>query len=157
MEIEGRIILELPVQEGTSKAGNFWKKGEWVLETKSTYPRKVKFTVFGEERLANLGHQLNVGADVVISVDVESREYNGRWYTDVSAYAVRPAAAGDGFGGPQTNGGGFGAPATPQAPAGFPPAPEFGPAPAAAPGLNQPFGPAPAAPAEGSSTDDLPF
>lgn len=86
MEIEGKIIQELPMQSGTSKAGNPWKKREWVLETFGTYPRKVKFHVFGDR-----GDQMNIepGRSYSLSFDLESREYNGRWYTDVSVYAAR--------------------------------------------------------------------
>lgn len=39
MEIEGKIIRDLPLQEGVSRAGNPWKKKEWVLETFGQYPR----------------------------------------------------------------------------------------------------------------------
>lgn len=88
MEIEGKVILDLGVQEGISKAGNPWKKQEWVMETMGNYPRKVKFTVFGEARMDQL--RLTVGENYRISVDVESREYQGRWYTDVNAYAAMP-------------------------------------------------------------------
>ena len=156
MELEGRIILELPVQSGTSKAGNPWKKGEWVLETGGTYPRKVKFHIFGEERLANLGHNLQVGKDVVISFDLDSREYNGRWYTDVAVYAVRPAGndmTDSGPGSVDSFGGGL--------PGGFPPppaAPQGGMTNPGA-GYNTPFGAGPAGPAAPmeNSSDDLPF
>ena len=48
MEISGRIIQVLPLQSGTSKTGNAWKKQEYVLETKDNYPRKVKFDFFAE-------------------------------------------------------------------------------------------------------------
>lgn len=87
MEIEGKIIQELPMQSGTSKAGNPWKKREWVLETFGTYPRKVKFHVFGD-RGDSIG--IEVGNSYVLSFDLESREFNGRWYTDVSVYQARP-------------------------------------------------------------------
>ena len=87
MEIEGMIIRDLGLQEGISKANNPWKKHEWVLETTGNYPRKVKFHVFGD-RATTLTFEL--GKSYVISVDVESREFNERWYTDVSAYAARP-------------------------------------------------------------------
>lgn len=90
MEIEGRIILDLGMQSGTSKAGNPWKKREMVLETYGQYPRKVKFTLFGD-RADNI--HLEVGRDYVLSVDVESREFNGRWYTDLTCYAARDKAA----------------------------------------------------------------
>lgn len=43
MEITGKIIIDLQEQSGVSKAGNNWKKHEYVLETQETYPRKVKF------------------------------------------------------------------------------------------------------------------
>lgn len=83
MEISGRIIQVLPLQSGTSKAGNAWKKQEYVLETQENYPRKVKFDFFGDKVDQ---YPLNVGEDVTISYDLESREFNGRWYTDVRAW-----------------------------------------------------------------------
>ena len=49
MEIKGRIIHVLPLQEGVSKAGNPWKKQEYVLETEEQYPRKVCFNLFGDK------------------------------------------------------------------------------------------------------------
>lgn len=87
MEIDGKIILDLGMQQGTSRAGRDWKKKEWVLETFGPYPRKVKFHIFGDkaDTLA-----LEVGNSYTLSVDVESREFNDRWYTDVSCYAARP-------------------------------------------------------------------
>lgn len=88
MEIEGIIVFDLPLQEGISKAGNPWKKKEWVLETGSgtPYPKKVKFTVFGDRRVNEL--QFEVGKAYKVQVDLESRDFNGRWYTDVNAYAA---------------------------------------------------------------------
>lgn len=56
------------------------------METMGNYPRKVKFTVFGEARIDQL--RLTLGENYRISVDVESREYQGRWYTDVNAYGA---------------------------------------------------------------------
>lgn len=87
MEIEGRIIADLPLQSGTSRAGNPWKKKEWVLETFGQFPKKICFNAFGD-RIDQM--QLEVGKDYTVSIDIESREYNGRWYTDVRAFAARP-------------------------------------------------------------------
>lgn len=86
MEIEGMIIRDLGQFEGVSKAGNPWKKHEWVLETIGQFPRKVKFTVFGD-RTNTITFEL--GKTYNIQVDVESREFNERWYTDLTAYAAR--------------------------------------------------------------------
>lgn len=87
MELKGKIILDLGAVSGTSKAGNNWKKHEYVLETQETYPKKVHFDFFGDNADR---YQLNVGDDVTLSFDIESREYNGRWYTDIRAFASRP-------------------------------------------------------------------
>ncbi len=87
MEIEGKIIRDLPLQEGVSRAGNPWKKKEWVLETFGQYPKQVCFHFFGDRVDAN---PLQLGQSYVISYDIESREFNGRWYTDIRAYASRP-------------------------------------------------------------------
>ena len=39
MEIEGKVILDLGMTSGTSKAGNAWKKREIVIEPFGNYPR----------------------------------------------------------------------------------------------------------------------
>ena len=86
MEIEGKIIMDIPLEQGTSKAGNPWKKKCWVLETFGQYPRQVKFDVFGD-RAETLNFE--VGKSYAVSFDLESREWNGRWYTDVRAFNCR--------------------------------------------------------------------
>ncbi|WP_299551678.1 DUF3127 domain-containing protein [uncultured Porphyromonas sp.] len=146
MELIGKIIQILPLQEGVSKAGNPWKKQEYILETLGTqYPRKVCFNLFGD----NVDKfPMQVGQDVTVSIDIESREFNGRWYTDVRAWNVLNGVQLAGAPAP-----GFAAaPAQPVAPA---PAPGFASAPA------QPAPPAaPAQPttvAAPTAADDLPF
>jgi hypothetical protein len=83
MEIEGRIIVALPEVGGTSKSGNAWKKREYVLETKETYPKKVHFDFFGEKADQ---FPLAIGDEIKLSFDIESREYNGRWYTSIRGW-----------------------------------------------------------------------
>ena len=88
MEIVGRIIQVLPAQEGVSKnTGNPWKIQSYVLETQEQYPRKVCFEIFGEDKIKNNPCQLD---DLVtVSFDIESREFNGRWYTSIRAWRVQ--------------------------------------------------------------------
>ena len=107
----------LPAQEGVSKTtGNPWKIQSYILETMEQYPRKVCFEIFGEDKIKN--NPCNVDDIVTVSFDIESREFNGRWYTSIRAWRVQqgdmtvqaaqaaPVAAGTPA--PQT------APATPQ-------------------------------------------
>ena len=83
MEITGKIIVALPEMSGTSKAGNPWKKKEYVLETQETYPKKVHFDFFGERADQ---YPLAVGDTIRLSFDIESREYNGRWFTSIRGW-----------------------------------------------------------------------
>ena len=84
--VEGKIIRYLGEQSGTSKAGKPWKKKEWVLETFSQYPRNVKFHIFGDKADTM---NLEVGKDYTLYIDIESREFNERWYTDISVYRAQ--------------------------------------------------------------------
>lgn len=83
MEITGKIIQKLELQQGTSKAGNAWSKQEYVLETIENFPKKVHFDFFGEK--ANQ-YPLEVGDTITLSFDIESREWNGRWFTSIRGW-----------------------------------------------------------------------
>ena len=84
VEIKGKIIEILPEKSGQSANGE-WRKQEYILETDSNYPKKICFMAWGDK----IGEfNLEQGENVEVSVDLESREYNGRWYTDVKAWKV---------------------------------------------------------------------
>ena len=153
MEIRGRIVQVLPLASGVSRTGNNWRKQEYILETFDQYPRKVLFNFFNNTIDQ---YPLQVGEDIILSFDLESRSFVGRdgverWSTDVRGWKVEKAdaqmAAPGGFA-PQP---GFGAPQqgfAPQQPVqGF-----------AAPQAPQPAVPQfPAEPAAPAAGDDLPF
>ena len=87
MELIGKIIQILPQESGVSKSsGKEWVKASYVLETQEQYPRKVKYDVFGEQRIKDC--EVQIDDEVKMSIDIESREYQGRWYTSVNAYKV---------------------------------------------------------------------
>jgi len=90
MEIIGKLIQKLPLQSGISKTGNSWQKQEFVIETLEQYPRKICANLWGE-RTAVL-ETLNIDDKVVMYFDLESREFNGKWYTDVKASRLDPVA-----------------------------------------------------------------
>lgn len=88
MEITGKIIHDLGEMSGVSKAGNSWKKHEYVLETKDSYPKQVHFDFFGERADQ---YPLSIGDDIKLSFDIESREYNGRWFTSIRGWKAEKA------------------------------------------------------------------
>lgn len=91
MEVKGKIIVALPEISGTSRAGNPWKKREYVLETQETYPRKIYFDFFGDRADQ---YPLQVGQEIILSFDIESREYNGRWFTSIRGWKAEPVNGG---------------------------------------------------------------
>ena len=138
MEITGKIIAVLPAQGGVSqRTGNPWKSQDYVIETHDQYPKRCCFRVFGEEKINQFNIQL--GEEMTVSFDIDSHEYQGRWFNDVRAWAVNHNIQAPGA-----------VPGAGVAPA----APIPGVAPAAP--AEAPFPPQQPA-AEGGSADDLPF
>lgn len=87
MEVIGKIIHAFPEISGVSKAGKQWRKREYVLETQESFPQKIFFDFFGDK--ADL-YPLEVGQVIKLSFDISSREYNGRWFTSISAWRAEP-------------------------------------------------------------------
>ena len=92
LELEGRIVRKMSVQTGTSARGA-WSKQEFVFEyQEGNFPTQVCMNVWGEDKVRDLD-KYQVGDKVKISFNLSSREYNGRWYTDVRAWRIEPAGA----------------------------------------------------------------
>ncbi|MGL4629704.1 MAG: DUF3127 domain-containing protein [Leadbetterella sp.] len=83
MDISGKIISLLPLATGEGKNGP-WKKQDFVIETEGQYPKKVCISAWGEK----FDGLIAEGKPVTVHFDVESREYNGRWYTDLRAWRI---------------------------------------------------------------------
>ena len=90
MEVKGKIVKILALQTGAGKNGT-WKKQEFIIETAAQIPRKVCFSLWGEKVDQ---FSLNEGEEVEVSFDLESREYNNRWYTEAKAWKIARKAAG---------------------------------------------------------------
>jgi hypothetical protein len=92
LDITGKIVQKMNKTEGISKAGKAWSKQEFVIETQETYPRKVMISTMNEK--VNDLERFNVGDLITASLNIESREYNGRWYTDARAWKIQGQGAG---------------------------------------------------------------
>ena len=103
MEIQVKIVNVLPVQTFTSsKTGNSYSKYTFIGETAGQYPKKIAFTVMGEDKFNGMG--IVVDGTYTVSFDVESREWNGKWFTEASAWkAVRIDGAQGQQSAPQAN------------------------------------------------------
>ena len=84
MEISGKIFKVMPLERGERKNGT-WKKQLLVIEIENgKYSKKVATTLWNDLT----DNTFQEGAEISIEFDVESREYNGKWYTDVKAWKI---------------------------------------------------------------------
>lgn len=138
MDLTGKVIAIMEARGGVSaRTGNSWMTQEYVIEVPGQYPRKMVFSIFGEDRIKNFNIQ--AGEEITVQFDIDAREYNGRWYNDIRAYNILRGQAGGSI--PQ---------ATP-----FPPAQQ----PVGQDGAGAAAAPFPPAqePAGEGAADDLPF
>jgi hypothetical protein len=87
--VKGKIEQLLQLQTGTSTRGE-WKKQEFIIETDEQYPKKICFTLFNDK--IGLIEGFNAGMEVEVSFNVESREYNGRWFHNINAWKIDRAS-----------------------------------------------------------------
>jgi hypothetical protein len=85
MEITGKLVNKLPQQSGEGKNGT-WVKQEFIVETQDQFPRKVCIALWGD-KVRDLD-PIQIGDSIKVAVNVESREFNGKWYTDVKAWRL---------------------------------------------------------------------
>ena len=84
MQLSATLISILPTQSGTGKNGE-WKKQDLVFETQDQFPKKICISFWGD-KLENIS--LHKSTTYSIDFDLESREYNGKWFTDVKAWKI---------------------------------------------------------------------
>jgi len=139
MDLTGKVIAILQANSGVSaRTGNTWMSQEYVLEVPGTFPRKMVFRVFGEDRIKQFNIQ--AGEEITVQFDIDAHEWQGRWFNEIRAYNIIrgqiaqtiPAAT----------------PFAPQQPMAGQPAPQQA--------ATAPFPPA-QEPAQDGAADDLPF
>ena len=92
LKITGTIKQVLEEVSGAGRNGP-WRKQEFILETEGNYPKPVCLVVWGD----NIDQfAIREGERVTASIDIQSREYNGRWYTDVKAWKVEREGGAEG-------------------------------------------------------------
>ena len=89
LAVKGKIQQILKPESGVSRAGNEWKKQEFIIETDEQFPKKVCFTLFGDK--ISLLEGLTSGQEVEVSFNIESREYNGKWFHNINAWKIDTA------------------------------------------------------------------
>lgn len=89
MQLTAKLTQLLPLQTGTGKNGT-WKKQDIIVETDGQFPKKVCVSIWGDKINED---QLKPGNLLKLDFDIESREFNGKWYTDLKAWKVEVVGA----------------------------------------------------------------
>lgn len=84
MLLKAKLAQILPIQSGSGKNGE-WKKQDVILETEGQFPKNIYISIWGDKINES---QLKIGNILKIDFDIESRDYNGKWYTDLKAWKI---------------------------------------------------------------------
>jgi len=86
LKIEGVLTRILNPESGTSKGGKEWSKQDFVIETKDQFPKTVCFTLFGDKTSLIAG--AIEGSTLEVFFNIESREFNGKYFHNINAWKV---------------------------------------------------------------------
>jgi hypothetical protein len=95
LEIIGNLYKIMPEIKGVSSKGE-WVKQDFIIETEDKFPKKVSITAWSE-KVEDL-KKLRPGDRLKVSFNLESREYNEKWFTDVKAWKIEKAGEGSSAG-----------------------------------------------------------
>ena len=87
-DITGKVIaISEPQRFVSKKNGNEYVTTVFVIETQGQYPKKVAMKVMGEDKFKQMG--IVMGGTYNVSFDVESREWQGKWFTECRAWRTQ--------------------------------------------------------------------
>jgi len=89
VELKGKLIKKLDTVTGEGRNGK-WEKQEFIIETEDQYPKKICISLWNDK--LSLLDNIAEGDALTASVNIESREYNSRWFTDIRAWRIERGA-----------------------------------------------------------------
>ena len=87
MEITGKVVRLGGLTEGTSARGP-WRKQDLIIETEEQFPKTVCLTCWTNQ-IEEI-QRMTPGQLIKAQIDISSREFNGKWYTDVRVWKFEP-------------------------------------------------------------------
>jgi hypothetical protein len=88
MDVKGQVVAILPLESGITKAGKDWQKLTIVIEfSEGNYTKKLALSATKSELIQTL-QNLKQGDSITASINLESREFNGKWFNSVNVWKV---------------------------------------------------------------------
>lgn len=89
MEIKGKVVATLALETGVSNAGKEWFKQTFVIEEPYIqYPKNVAFQCMNKALIDAVVSKLQIDEVITVHFNVSSREYNGKWYSQIDAWKI---------------------------------------------------------------------
>ena len=87
MNVIGKLIKKLDRETGVSKTGKAWEKQSILVEQAGTdYNKEVVISFFGD-KIKSI-RDIEEGSDVNVSINISSREYNGKYYHNIDGWFI---------------------------------------------------------------------
>jgi len=83
-KITARLIKKLKLETGTSKAGKEWQKQSYIFEQDNKYNNIICVELMGDK--INEFDNLELGTLYEVYINIESREWNGKYFTNVKGW-----------------------------------------------------------------------
>ena len=92
MELKGKLEHKLTVESGMSKSNKAWQKQTIVINNGDQYNPNIAISFFGEDKVKVL-EGFKVGQDVTVSINLSSKEFNGKWYNQIDGWKIDGSTA----------------------------------------------------------------
>ena len=86
MDITGKLVQKLERETGVSKTGKAWEKQSIIVEQNTDYNKEVVISFFGD-KIKSI-RDIEEGSDVSVSINLSSREYNGKYYHNIDGWFI---------------------------------------------------------------------
>ena len=86
MEIIGKLVQKYERETGVSNSGKTWEKQSILVEQIVDYNKEVVISFFGD-KIKKI-RDIEVGTDVSVSINLSSREYNGKYFHNIDGWFI---------------------------------------------------------------------
>ena len=93
MKIKARIKKIMEVQKGTSKSGHEWKRQDFIVNQFTPFKDELCCSIFNDN--ISLMANRKEGETVELELTIKSREWNGKYFTNVNCDMIRPVSEAD--------------------------------------------------------------
>ena len=94
MKVQGKITKILEKVTGQKKDGSGdWVKQNFIVTTDEQFNNLYCFEVFGAEKVDNLTKFNKVGDLVTVEFNVQTNEWQGKYFTSLQAWSIKKVAS----------------------------------------------------------------